>query len=91
MEPTPTPSSHSALVTFLSSRAGMTLLLTAWPFLLGLLGLTGPWIVGAGACGAFGAFGLWNHQNPQLARLGRLGFLGFAGVPFLVMWAAGIR
>lgn len=39
MEPTPTPSSPSALATFLSSRTGTLLLLTAWPFLLGLLGL----------------------------------------------------
>nr|WP_246262330.1 hypothetical protein [Aromatoleum evansii] len=52
---------------------------------LGLAGLSGIWIPGAGAMGAFGALGLWNHQSSRLAFWGRMGWTGLVGVPFLLM------
>lgn len=52
--------------------------------LLGLSGLIGFWIPGAGAVGASGALGLWNHQNPKLALWGKLGWLFPLGIPYLV-------
>ena len=52
--------------------------------LLGLSGLIGFWIPGAGAIGASGALGLWNHQSPKLALWGKLGLTALFGLPFLL-------
>lgn len=53
--------------------------------ILGLGGLAGFWIDGAGAMGAAGALGLWNHQNPKLALWGRLGWAWPVGAVFLAL------
>ena len=50
---------------------------------LGLLGVAGFWIPGAGAASALGALGVWNHQNPVVHRWSRLGWLGLIGIAFL--------
>ena len=68
------------------ARSGGGVRLMGW---LGLSGLIGFWVPGAGAIGASGALGLWNHQNPKLALWGRLGWTFVLGLPYLLRWVIG--